>query len=259
MAAEHAEPQQREQRLDEALVAYLEAVEAGSGPDPQDWLRRYPDLADDLAAFFRDQQQFDSVMGPLRTPQPATVADATPRPSGNATPPLLADGLRSFGDYELQGEIARGGMGVVWKARQVSLNRTVALKMILAGQLASADDVQRFRLEAETAASLDHPHIVPIYEVGELAGQPYFSMKLIEGGKLTTHVHHYVRQPSAAAEVLATVARAVEHAHQRGLLHRDLKPANILLDAKGQPHITDFGLAKRVSAGRDLTRSGCAV
>jgi serine/threonine-protein kinase len=266
MAAEHADPQQRERRLDDVIVAYLEAVEAGARPDPDDWLRRHPDLADELAEFFRDQQQFDSLVAPLRSPNPSTapheprsVADATPRPDGNGTVPLCVEGRPAFGDYELLGEIARGGMGVVYKARQVSLNRTVALKMILAGQFASADDVQRFRLEAEAAASLDHPNIVPIYEVGARDGQPYFSMKLIDGGKLTAHVHQYVRQPRSAARVLATVARAVEHAHQRGLLHRDLKPANILLDHEGQPHVTDFGLAKRVSAGRDLTRSGCAV
>src|SRR5262249_4630692 len=160
-----------------------EAVEGGARPDPEDWLRRYPDLADDLAEFFRDQQQFDSVMAPLRSPSPSTapheprgVADATPRPAGNGTVPLCVEGRPAFGDSELLGEIARGGMGVVYKARQISLNRTVALKMILAGQLASADDVQRFRLEAEAAASLDHPNIVPIYEVGARDGQPYFSM-----------------------------------------------------------------------------------
>src|SRR5262249_7197997 len=152
---------------------------------------------------------------------------------------LAAQTIRYFGDYELLGEIARGGMGVVYRARQVSLNRLVALKMIAAGQLATPASVQRFHAGAETAARLEHPHIVPIYEIGEYDGQHYFSMKLVEGGTLGAEMLKAKGQrlkSEAIGKLVATVARAVHYAHQRGVLHRDLKPTNILLDEQGEPH-----------------------
>jgi WD40 repeat protein len=254
---------EREQRLQSILVAYLEAVEAGRAPGRDELLARHPEVAGELAEFLDSREHIARAAAPLRpavgpSPELATVAST----DGVIVAPLGK--VRYFGDYELLEEIARGGMGIVYKARQVSLDRIVALKMILAGQLASQDDVRRFHQEANAAANLDHPNIVPIYEVGEHEGQHYFSMRFIESGSLTALVGEKAEQ-RRAAELVAKVARAVHYAHQRGILHRDLKPANVLLDASGEPHVTDFGLAKRVTgpecpseAGR-LTQSGAIV
>jgi len=164
--------------------------------------------------------------------------------------------VRYFGDYELLREIARGGMGVVYRARQISLNRPVALKMILAGQLAGDDEVKRFYLEAEAAANLDHPGIVPIYEIGEHDGQHFFSMGFVEGTSLAAKVADGPLPPHEAAELVRQVADAVEYAHAKGVIHRDLKPANVLIDAQGRPKVTDFGLAKKLQADSGLTHTG---
>jgi serine/threonine-protein kinase len=279
MPVDHPSAPGREQLLDEVIAAYLEAEESGAAPDRREWLARYPEIAPELAAFFGDEEQFDSLMAPLRTgtPRPGEPSGLPPTAPPVQTP-VPGDGAaqapgpegRSFGDYEVLEEIARGGMGVVYRARQVSLNRLVALKVIRSGRLAHGAEVQRFRLEAEAAARLDHPNIVPIYDVGEQDGVPYFTMKLVEGGNLAQRIADFrlpmfgsatgtdgsrkkwtrteiANRKSQIANLLAILARAVDYAHQRGLLHRDLKPANILIDGQGLPHVTDFGLAKWVT------------
>ncbi|HJT76847.1 MAG TPA: serine/threonine-protein kinase, partial [Gemmataceae bacterium] len=219
MLSESQDLSGRERRLQEMLVACLESVEAGRPPDRQALRERYPDCAAELDEFLAGREHLDQLAAPWKVVAAAGAAsDDTPAPRAGGQ----IETVRYFGDYELLEEIARGGMGVVYRARQRSLNRTVAVKMILAGQLASAADVQRFRREAEAAANLDHPHVVPIYEVGEHQGQHYFSMKLIEGGSLAEQAGRFRGDPHAAARLLRTVARAVHHAHQHGLLHRDL-------------------------------------
>src|SRR6266568_983357 len=166
-----------------------------------------------------------------------------------------AEMLGELGDYELLEEVGRGGQGVVFRARQKSLNRTVALKVISLGQWASEAHLKRFRREAEAAARLEHPCIVPIYEVGEREGSCYFSMKFVEGGQLDEVTRREPMPIRRAVELIAKVSRTVHYAHEHGILHRDIKPGNILLDAKGEPHLTDFGLARLVESESTITRT----
>src|SRR5437667_3987053 len=163
--------------------------------------------------------------------------------------------LVELGDYELLEEIGRGSQGVVFRARQKSLNRTVALKVIGLGQWATKAHLKRFRLEAEAAASLDHPCIVPIYEVGERGGACYFSMGLVDGGQLDVVAKRESMPIRHAAELIAKLARTVHHAHEHGILHRDIKPGNILVDAEGEPLLTDFGLARLAESDSTITRT----
>lgn len=230
--------------LDVVLAEYLRAAESGARPDPEQLLALHPHLAAELRDFLANHAHMERWTEPIR---PATSAV---RPSAKVQP---------FGPYVLLGEIARGGMGIVYRAREQRTGRIVALKRMRTDR-ATAADAERFRAEAEAAANLDHPNVVPIYEVGEHDGQPYFSMKLIEGGNLAQRLTAPGQRPSPreAAQLVATVARAVHHAHQRRILHRDLKPGNILL-GPATVFVTDFGLAKRVEDDTGLTLPGVIV
>jgi serine/threonine-protein kinase len=262
-----------EDRLSEVIAAYLAALDAGSIPDREALLTAHPSLADDLRAFFANQDHLEELAVPLRLDsaneatevhdagestdlsEAATLAGQATGGNGVA----VGERLRYFGDYELIEELGRGGMGVVFQARQVSLNRMVALKLIRSADLASEDELRRFQNEAEAVAQLDHPGIVPIIEIGEHEGQKYFSMKLIAGRGLDAAKAEYAADPRAAACLVAAAARAVHHAHLRGILHRDLKPSNILLDGDSVPHVTDFGLAKKVETDSGMTQSGAIM
>ncbi len=210
-----------------------------------------------VEALLQAHEQASHLLGevPTEIAQPGVVTPA----STDAIRYNHGTTLHYFGDYELLKEIAHGGMGVVWTARQVSLNRTVAVKTIRAGKFASVDDVKRFHTEAEAAANLQHPNIVAIHEVGEHEGQHYFSMDYVEGKNLAELVREGPLPPAKVAALLKTIAEAIQYAHQRGILHRDLKPQNILMDATGQPRITDFGLARRMERDSSLTQTGAVM
>jgi serine/threonine protein kinase/tetratricopeptide (TPR) repeat protein len=235
----------------------------GERPRPEEYLGRFP--------------QFASQLG-LRLTKPATEADSeiddtlnvgqrAPTPSF-VPPPSSATTFRNFADYEVQGVLGRGGMGVVYKAWQKGLNRPVALKMILASEHAGSEHLARFRMEAEAAARLQHPNVTQIYEVGETNGHPFLALEYVEGGTLADKMDGTPQPPRPAAELLETLARAMHHAHERGIVHRDLKPANVLLLATeeasqgtdyGVPKITDFGLAKRLDVDVKQTQSGAIL
>jgi outer membrane protein assembly factor BamB/tRNA A-37 threonylcarbamoyl transferase component Bud32 len=250
----------RDDRLHAIIAAYLEAVRAGRAPDRQGLLARHPDLAEELTGFFADHDRLRQLAAPdaaSGAAGPANTPTSAPGPAAPADSPAKTS--RSFGDYELLEEVARGGMGVVYKGRQIKLNRIVAVKMILAGELAGEADVRRFHAEAQTAANLQHPNIVAIHEVGKHEGQHYFSMDYVEGVSLADLVREQPLAPARAARYVKTIADAIHYAHQHGVLHRDLKPSNVLIDRFDQPRITDFGLAKWIDRDACLTATGAVV
>ena len=254
---------------EDRLAALLDELSEARGSAAQARLEAlaaaHPDLAGQLRELFAAMSMVDAVAeestiferGGASATEPPSQGSWSATPGGflPGSTPLPA----AFGDYELHEEIGRGGMGVVYRATQRSLGRTVALKMLLRRDLASPADLTRFRSEAEAAARLDHPGIVSIFEVGECDGHPFYSMQFVEGTTLSRRLAGGRLPPREAATLVAKVADAVQAAHDRGVLHRDLKPSNILIDALGEPHVSDFGLAKRLEGDASVTHTGAIL
>lgn len=216
------------------MAEYLQRIEQGEQPDPGQYLEKYPEHASELRSFFRNHHWFGE------SPPPATSSLAGTK----------------VGPYEIESEIARGGMGIVYRAHQQGLQRPVALKLISSGALAGAEERRRFRIEAEAAARLNHPGIIPIHEIGSWQGYEYFSMTLVDGPTLQKRVDDGSFDDEESARLVCEIARAVSYAHRAGIVHRDLKPENVLIGEEGRPLVTDFGLAKWHREGTMITRTG---
>lgn len=272
-------PPEADDPIDEAFAAYLRSCDEGAVGSREEFLAQFPEMADELKNLMEAADAINHFTGgnqeasgefvgsgpaadtiEARAPNdscddPAATLPEAHRAKGDPGPTLPYD----LGDYELLEVIGRGGMGVVYRATQRMLNRTVAVKMIRGGMLACENDVRRFYTEAQAAAALHHPGIVPVYQFGHRAGHHFFSMALIEGTDLQRKINQEQLPIEDAARYVRDVARALEHAHQNDVLHRDMKPANILIDKKDRIHITDFGLAKNLGSDSSVTGSGAAV
>ena len=254
----NADSAPRDQRLDEALAEYLLAAEAGRTPDRREFLARHPDLAGDLASFFNDEDCVRRMAGSMNVPSrealaPGAVAAAhcAGRAGSGAASRRPDRRLRAA-----RGDRRRRHGGHLQGPAEEPGPRRGAQDDPARGPPAGDDAARRFRIEAEAVARLDHPSIVPIYEMGEHRGSPFLCLKLIEGVDLERHLDRLRPEPSATARLMADVARAVHYAHQRGILHRDLKPSNILIDRRGRPHVTDFGLARSLGVDSRMTQTG---
>ena len=253
IAAEELSSSNHDERLAEVLSQMADEVAIGRSVEFDFICQTYPDLASDL------RRLWGAV---LVTDVAAIASDQVPVVDTDDS--IMRHWRRldlptTIGDYELLEEIGRGGMGVVFRARQISLDREVAVKMILRGRLASDIDHSRFLSEASSTARLQHPNIVPVYEVGDIEGRPFFSMKFIDGETLSDKLAGGPLPEREVAKLMVSISRAVGYAHRQGVLHRDLKPSNILIDSAGTPMVSDFGLAKRFGVENELTRSGVVV
>jgi WD40 repeat protein len=261
-----------ERPVDNVIAAIIVAIDAGRPVDPRSWVARHPQFAAELEEFFADLDAVGEQFRKSGMPDPTVTAavapgaeqqngvlevtlDLPPQPKHVTRPVAPAFGRC----YTLLKRIGGGGQGEVWKAFQSNPDRLVAIKIVKGGYLAATDDVRRFRDETEIISRLDHPNIIPVYEVGEHLGHHYFSMKLMAGGSLARRVAGYRNEPEEAVDLIIQIAETVQHAHKHGVIHRDLKPLNILFDAEGRPYLTDFGLAKRFSSDVETTESGSIV
>lgn len=242
---ESSDPENSDQETLELLDDYLAQLQAGVAPGREKVLCEHPELASAL-----------DCLEALEGLAPRSTADERDDHGDTMMPPAMGNLPREFGPYELLSEIGRGGMGVVYKARQIGLDRIVAVKMVLGAHLASPEHVRRFQAEARAAARVRHPNIVPIHEVGQLHGQDYFAMELIEGESLAERIARGPLGVESAVRMLIAVARAVDHLHEQEIVHRDLKPSNILLDGEELPYVTDFGLAKVFAGDSQMTATG---
>lgn len=240
--------------IEQVIAEYVEAADAGQPQRAEEVLRRYPEYAEQLADFFQIHEHFEEATSEFKAPTRSSGSSAefalNIENTSQSGPPAF------IGEYEILEEINRGGMGVVYKAKDQKLGRVVALKLIRSGELASAEEKQRFLSEAEAAASLTHPGIVPIYNVGTIHGLAFYTMAFIEGRSLAEVVEEGAMDAEDALRVIHRLCAALEHAHRKGVFHRDLKPANVLIDSNGQPIIIDFGLAKMAHRDTSLTATG---